>query len=756
MRRRWRVASAWIGLSIFCVPSVAAPLPASNEGLVELPEVRVEGERAATNDTAADGATPFTPRAPAPGSYRAPTAISGLGIAAPARATPASVTAVTESVIQDQQALQLDDLLRNVPGAVKDPSPLQRSGQLFLRGFSMNLLEFRRNGQGDPTISPREMALVDRVEFLRGPASFLFGGGQPGGVINYVTRMPRGEPAHSLQLQRGSFDLNRMVLDSTGPFRSDQRGQYRLIVAQEDSGSFREFGFLRREIVSPTVRWSPSADTSVTVQAEAGRIELFPDSGIPALGGRPDAVSARRSVNEPTDLVVEDQRRATVIADHRLGERWAARVTASTFALPAVIDRTLPIALAPPGSGLPGSAVLRLRQRASSIREAYHSAVASVTGTIPDGPRRHRLVAGIEGAQLDVPDFRLEFSNPVLSPLVLDPLQPASPGPGAAGTPRPFLITLDQAQARRGVFLQGLVELGSRWSLLAGLRHDRVHTTNLQGTNVPLGFPAGGVLPLATPRRNDVDFVVNRVTPRAGLMYRVSGPPPEAVPSANGLSVYSMVSQSFDVPFGSRQDGQALVPESGDQWEAGARADLLDGALSANLTGFSITRNDATLPDPTNDLFLIQLGRQRSRGLELEVAGRLARRWRVVLTGALLATEILQDNRAELVGKRFRGVPDFTMNAWTRYDLVDRSDRGLGLGLGVVHVGARAGDLEETFQLPAYTRLDLGVFHRHGRISTSVYLENVADTGYQVGSISALQVFPGAPVNARGLVSVTF
>ncbi|HXW71120.1 MAG TPA: hypothetical protein VEK34_06745 [Methylocella sp.] len=52
---------------------------------------------------------------------------------------------------------------------------------------------------------------------MKGPASFLFGRSDPGGIINLVTKTPLDTPYYSIQQQGGSFGLARTVWDLTGP-----------------------------------------------------------------------------------------------------------------------------------------------------------------------------------------------------------------------------------------------------------------------------------------------------------------------------------------------------------------------------------------------------------------------------------------------------------------------------------------------------------------------------------------------------------
>lgn len=63
-----------------------------------------------------------------------------------------------------------------------------------------------------------------------------------------------------------------------------------------------------------------------------------------------------------------------------------------------------------------------------------------------------------------------------------------------------------------------------------------------------------------------------------------------------------------------------------------------------------------TTPDPNNTLFSIQTGEQRSRGIELDVAGEILPGWKAIASYAHTDAEVTEDN-ATPVGNRLTNVP---------------------------------------------------------------------------------------------------
>jgi len=175
--------------------------------------------------------------------------------------------------------------------------------------------------------------------------------------------------------------------------------------------------------------------------------------------------------------------------------------------------------------------------------------------------------------------------------------------------------------------------------------------------------------------------------------------------------------------------------------------------LSLDIAGFHAVRENAPfLSFP----FLIQVGRERSRGVEMNLVGSLTERWSVIANWAYTDTELTDSQNPAVFGQPQRNVPLHCGALWTRYDLIDGCCQTLGAAIGLVAVGRRSADLANAVRLPGYCRWDAGVYYRRGRVSASVYLENLFDTDYAISSVDEFQIFPGAPFNARAQVAVLF
>ncbi|MGY2436859.1 TonB-dependent siderophore receptor, partial [Escherichia coli] len=118
-------------------------------------------------------------------------------------------------------------------------------------GFSAN--------RGYP--STPDTANIERIEVLKGPAASLYGRGDPGGLVNIVTKRPQLEPFTQFKANAGRWDRYRSSLDVNTPLNEDGTLLSRVNLAVEDNGSFRDHVGNQRQIINPTLSWQLSPDT---------------------------------------------------------------------------------------------------------------------------------------------------------------------------------------------------------------------------------------------------------------------------------------------------------------------------------------------------------------------------------------------------------------------------------------------------------------------------------------------------------------
>ena len=195
-------------------PNSRSSQPPEAEAPSPLPTVEVTATEGGGEGGGAGNGPPESPGEKA--GYSAPPIASATKITMPIFDLPISLQTVPEQVIIDQNAITIQDAIENVSGV--------RSNNNNIEGYVYNIRGFTtfnvfRNGLLVGTAIPQgyDTANLQAIEVLKGPASFLFGRADPGGVINRVTKKPLDTPYNSITRRFGSFNLWRTVWDFTGP-----------------------------------------------------------------------------------------------------------------------------------------------------------------------------------------------------------------------------------------------------------------------------------------------------------------------------------------------------------------------------------------------------------------------------------------------------------------------------------------------------------------------------------------------------------
>jgi len=214
--------------------------------------------------------------------YSVPNATSATRTDTPLRDIPQSIQVVPQQVLEEQQVTRIGDAARNVSGVTPKPGYAGATDNYTIRGFeaSNNL----RNGfRDDGFYSFTDPANIERVEVLKGPASVLYGQIEPGGVVNYVTKQPLNEPYYAGEFTVGSYDFYRPSIDISGPLNSDETLLYRLNVAYENSGSFRDFVDKELFIIAPVLSYKISDATTLTLEYEYINLNQTFDRAFPPI-----------------------------------------------------------------------------------------------------------------------------------------------------------------------------------------------------------------------------------------------------------------------------------------------------------------------------------------------------------------------------------------------------------------------------------------------------------------------------------------
>jgi iron complex outermembrane recepter protein len=632
---------------------------------------------------------------------------------------PQTIQTIPQEVIENRQTNNLTETLRSVPGITSDSSTRQSTSDVNIRGF---FADYRRNGLREnlANISGVQTANIDRIEVLKGPASVLYGQGSFSGTINLITKKPTDKPFYQVEAAIGNYDLYRGAVDLSGPLNESKTVKYRLNLAGETAGSFVDFNNRDRFQIAPVLSWQIDENTDITFEVEYNSYSGNTDIGLPVRG----TILDNPNGEIPLDRFVSDPNRdredieliiASYNLEHRFSDNWRIRNTFQFTTRQFSAFATFPINLQE------DNRTLELIYSDTPKFDYYNYLLDTyVVGNFNTGSIEHELVAGIEL-------FRSElfgsFDEGERSPIDI-----FTPNYDNIVYPPPTDIFRDETVTKNlGIYLQDKVEFSDNLILLAGGRFDIVNTR------------------FEDLIAQTVDFQQNEeFSPRVGLVYKL-------IPE---VSLYASYSRSFVQNFGVSEEGDIFDPQRGTQYEIGAKADLND-KISLSIAYFDLTITNVLTEDDNNPSFSVQTGEQNSKGIELFASGEILPGWDVIGGYVYNNATVTEDNVIP-VGNRINNTPEHAISLLTNYEIQQGDWKGLGFSLGIYFVGDRQGDLDNTFEIPGYTRTDASIFYNRDKFTTALNFRNLFDIDYFQSAQTDLRVSPGDPFTVIGSVSFEF
>lgn len=651
--------------------------------------------------------------------YRATRSSSATKTDTAIRDIPQSISVIPVSVLNDLGSISVERALDFAGGVSKQ----NNFGGLTLyeysvRGFTTS--EFYKDGfsanRGYP--STPDVASIERIEVLKGPAASLYGRGDPGGTVNIVTKKPRPEAFATLHTSAGSWDRYRTALDVNTPLDEDGNVLSRVNLAIEDGQSFRDHVDREQVFVAPSFSWQLNPDTTLLVESEFVRHRSTFDRGIVAPNNVWSGVSRSTFLGEPNDGDIDNHNNLLQAAlEHHLNDAWTLRL-ASHYKQ----GKLWGFASEAHALNADGHTVnRRYRERDND----WHDSITQLElrGLFDTGPWQHELLIGSEYENYRKNERVTTIAG---SPYAVDIDQPVygQPKPGGARSGTDFFEHVES----RALNLQDQILFTDTLRGMLGARLERFeqgiddHTRN-------------------TTNRQQHDAL----TQRAGLLYQLT---PE-------IGLFANASTSFKPNNGLDAAGRSFDPEEGIGYEIGIKSELFDDRSSSTLAAFHIEKKNVLALDPGTDTSRA-IGKARSQGFDLQVTGQVTDAVRVIGAFAYIDAEVTEGDKVIPTGSRILGVAKHSGSLLGVYAFQDGRLRGSDLGAAFTYVGDRSGEAGSDFQLPAYHTVDLLAHYKASdNVTVGLNLNNVFDEKYFERSYSNYWVNPGEPRNFTVSLTLT-
>ncbi|WP_434635575.1 TonB-dependent siderophore receptor [Pseudomonas sp. Z1-24] len=639
--------------------------------------------------------------------YRATRSSTATRTDSDIRDTPQSIDVIPAQVIKDLNTTRIDRALDFAGGVSRQNN---FGGLTFLnysvRGFTTG--ELYKNGFAinRGSYSAPDTSNIERIEVLKGPAASLYGRGDPGGLVNIVTKRPQAEAFSNLNISAGTWDRYRSSLDVNSPLDSEGNLLARVNMAIEDNGSFRDHVDSQRRIISPSLSWQISPDTRLMFDTEFSRTESVFDRGIPAVNGELGSVKRSTFMGEPNDGQIRNDNQTIDLAlEHYLNDNWKVRL-ANHYT-----QGTLNGASWEP-QALVGTTITRF-YRERDFEWNDNITQAELHGNFELAGWQHQTLAGLE-----YENYRNSQKYPQSATLASYGLDIYNP---VYGQPKPALTRANDFHEHTESYalnLQDQIAFTDRLRGLIGVRLERIEQTSLNRTTA-----------VSNSQEKDV------ATPRVGLLYQL----------APQVGVFANASTSFK-PNTIGTQGQVYKPEKGLGYETGLKLDLFDSRIGATIALFHIDKENVVTTDALGES--VAAGEARSQGLDLQFSGQITDALRVIGAYAYIDAEVTKGDSALPKGSDLLGIARNSGSLMGVYEFQDGALRGSDMGAAFNYVGERSGQAGSSFKLPSYSTVDLLAHYKASEdVTLGLNLNNLFDRKYYERSYNSAWVLPGEPRN---------
>ncbi len=621
-----------------------------------------------------------------------------LRLKTPLLEIPQNIQVITRQTLQDQQIFDMQEgVIRNVSGATRSEH-WENYARIVMRGS--RIAAFRNGMNVQATWGPlnEDMSMVERVEFVKGPAGFMLASGEPSGFYNVVTKKPTGITKGEANMTIGSFGTYRTTVDLDGLLSKDGKLQYRLNVMGQMKGTQRAFEYNNRVSVAPVIKYQINPNTSITAEYTFQGVNMSPLGSNyiyspNKLGDVAADFTTLESNMAPTKI--NDQSLIVTLA-HSINKNWKFTGQVAYLKFSQVGSSLWP-------TGFKGDTL----QRATSIWDILGQTRVGqffVNGDVETGRIKHRILAGVDMGDKDyyhdwaqggaiVGSQGFNVYNPVFGKV------PASAYPKFD---RSLSIT------ERGVHYNNLYTALYAQDEIR-LLNDKLRLT-LAGRYTSTGDE--------DPYSGKVS--AGKFTPRVGLSYSLN----------KNTSVYAVLDESFIPQAGASYTGKKFDPITGTNKEIGLKREWLDGRWTASVAAYQITKNNVLTADPVNQFFSVQLGQTKTQGIEFDIRGQLFTGLDVTMNYAYTDGKVTKDTENQQVDRQLPGTDKHIANAWISYRVTSGTAQGLGLSLGVSHAAGRTSwysEYDKTIDpaMPNFTRFDGAISYQFDKFSVALNVNNL-------------------------------
>ncbi|SEV87922.1 iron complex outermembrane recepter protein [Chitinophaga sp. YR573] len=638
---------------------------------------------------------------------------------------------VPKELIEEQMAVDLGSVSKNVPGA--GIPMLANQGRVTFRSRGFETEPNARNGVAGAAFSFIDNANLERVEAIKGPSATLFGtnvSSSYGGLYNRVTKKPYNAFGGEVAFLAGSWNYNRLTVDVNTPVNKEKTMLFRLNGATTFEKSFQDMGFTRSLSLAPSFSYQITDRLSLLLDVEFGQakgtsvVRFNPYTKSNKIQSIADMKFPYNRMFISNDIAYQTQM-MNIFAqvNYKISDKWTSQTVVSRAR--STIDGYI--------TALTGASDTTIRPQVIVGNTSFIATdiQQNFIGDFKIGPFRNRLVVGLDYYNNSNSFDRVTVNAPAVNFI--------NPGKGyrlsqskvdsLALAPTAVPRVENNGDNTYAAYASDVINITNNLMAMLSLRVDRYHSQGVY--NMTTAITTGA-------------YDQTALSPKLGLVYELY---------KDKLSVFGSYMNGFFNRGGSDKNGNTFKPEQGNQAEGGIKADVWDHKLVGTISYYDIRVKNVLRTDPDDASYSIQDATQQSKGVELELTANPVKGLNIVAGYAYNDSKYTHGDSSILGLRPALSGPDKTLNFWISYHISKGALKGFGAGFGGNAGSASFQTNTKTAKviIPSYTLLDASVFYEHSKFRIGFKVDNL--TSEKAWSV---RLTPQNPARFIGSISLKF
>jgi TonB-dependent siderophore receptor len=558
---------------------------------------------------------------------------------------------------------------------------------------------------------------VEKIQVVKGAASFLFGANSTSGAVNLIRKTPHDTDFTQMSFGFGSYNTYEQSLDYNVANLSD-RLSFRLNVLALNSDGYRDDMVTERYGINPSFRYDIDDDSLLEVQLEYTKNRSTPDAGLPIYQGKLINAQRTTSYQDPSDYSDQEYYRLQIDYTRQLSD--VTTLTNKVFYTDAKWDSSGVVFAGIDIFGFGQSTTLSRYKPSLDDHQTIYGDYLELTHVFDDGNVEHELLTGLALTRYSN-DY--DFKNPAFTDIdtvtkatAVNAFLPDQPSKSADAT-------LDWL----GLYALDTMKVTQKFSVMFGARFNWFDYQDSDASAL------------------DKDDTL--VSPMAGATYALN----------DNILFFANVMQGYAPPSSFQRTDGAVDPERGRNIEGGLKWQDAASRTYGQVSWFQLDREDVPV-STTPSGFLNETGDTSTEGIELEFGVKPLDNWLVY------GTWTYQDSTLDSYSESLGGfvldrsgndtpfVPEQSLRLWSDYELPN----GFGIGGGATYVGSQKIAPDNGYTINAYTTYDAVVYYRETQWEASVNFKNLTNEQYDYRGISSTSVIPADGFNFLTRISYKF